>query len=135
MRRYIIHSYELPTYAPPAHSHTRNRRLLGPGPLGSDRMEVVLGEIEYGGQVDPHSHSGVEQAFFVIQGKAVLEIEGQSEIVGPEDFIYLPAGASHRVTPLEGPPLKLLILYAPPLSSSPKSRQQKKSPKGIKVKR
>ena len=134
MKRYIVHSYELPGYTPPAHSQTTNRRLLGPGPFGSERVEVVLGEIEYGGQADPHSHSGVEQAFFVIQGKAVVEIEGQSEVVGPDDFIYLPAGASHRVTPLEGPSLKLLILYAPPLSSSPKSRQ-KKSQKGIKVKR
>jgi len=46
-----------------------------------------------------------------------VEIEGESAIVGPDDFIYLPAGATHRVTLLEGPPLKLLILYAPPLSS------------------
>ena len=123
MKRYIVHSYELPIYAPPAHSHTANRRLLGPGPFGSDRVEVVLGEIEYGGQADPHSHSGVEQAYFVIQGKAVVEIEGQGEVVGPDDFIYLPAGAIHRVTPLEGPPLKVLILYAPPLSSSQKSKK------------
>ncbi len=121
MKRYIVHSYELPTYTPLAHSHTINRRLLGPGPSGSDRVEVVLGEIKFGGQADPHSHSGVEQAFFVIQGKAVVEIEGKSSIVGPDDFIYLPPGATHRVTPLEGPPLKLLILYAPPLFSPSKS--------------
>ena len=121
MNRYIIHSQELPVYTPPAHSHTTNRRLLGPGPFGSDRVEVVLGEIQYGGQADPHSHSGIEQAFFVIQGKAVVEIEGESAVVGPDDFIYLPPGATHRVTPLEGPPLKVLILYAPPLSSATNS--------------
>jgi hypothetical protein len=79
-------------------------------------MEVVLGEIGYGGQADLHSHPGVEQAFFVIQGKAVVQVEGEDEVVGPDDFIYLPPGAAHRVTPLEGPPLKVLILYAPPLS-------------------
>lgn len=123
MKRYIVHSCELPIYTPPAHSHTKNRRLLGPGPFGSGRVEVVLGEIEYGGQADPHSHSGVEQAFFVFQGKAVVEIEGEDTIVGPDDFIYVPAGATHRVTPLEGPPLKILILYAPPLSSPQKSKQ------------
>jgi quercetin dioxygenase-like cupin family protein len=116
MGRYVIHSCELPAYTPPAHSQTANRRLLGPGILGSERMEVVLGEIRYGGQADLHSHPGVEQAFFVIQGKAVLQVEGENEVVGPDDFIYLPPGAAHRVTPLEGPPLKVLILYAPPLS-------------------
>lgn len=121
MKRYIVHSHELPVYTPPAHSHTKNLRLLGPGIFGSERVEVVLGEIEYGGQADPHSHPELEQAFFVIQGKAVVEIEKECEVVGPDDFIYLPPGATHRVTPLEGPPLKLLILYAPPLSSSPKN--------------
>jgi mannose-6-phosphate isomerase-like protein (cupin superfamily) len=48
-----------------------------------------------------------------------VEIEGESEVVGPNDFIYLPPGTSHRVTTLKGPPLKLLIIYSPPLSSSP----------------
>ncbi len=117
MSKYISHSYNLPVYTPPAHSNTQNRRLLGPGPFGSSRMEIVLGEIEFGGQADPHSHAGLEQAFFVIRGKAEVEIEGETSVVGPDDFIYLPAGAAHRVTALPGPPLKVLIVYAPPLSS------------------
>jgi len=116
MKRYITHIGELPFYAPPGHSKTRNRRLLGPGPFGSNRVEVVLGEIEYGGQADPHAHFESEQAFFVLEGKALVEIEGESQIVSPGDFIYLPAGVRHRVETLEGPALKLLILYAPPLS-------------------
>lgn len=117
MKKYVIHSYDLPAYTPPGHSQTMNRRLLGPGPFGSDRVEVVLGEIAYGGQADLHAHAEIEQAFFVLQGKAEVEIDGKREVVGPHDFIHLPPGVHHRVSPLEGPPLKLLILYAPPLSS------------------
>jgi len=120
MRKYITHLDELPLYSPPGHSKTTNRRLLGPGPSGSDRVEVVVGQIEYGGQADPHSHPDVEQAFFVLEGKAVVEIEEKIAEVGPNDFIYLPPGTTHRIAPLDGPPLKLLILYAPPLSSSKK---------------
>ncbi len=119
MKRYITHLGDLPFYAPPGHSKTRNRRLLGPGSLGSNRVEVVLGEIEYGGQADPHAHPESEQAFLVLEGKALVEIEGESQSVGPGDFIYLPAGVLHRVETLRGPALKLLILYAPPLSGSP----------------
>jgi quercetin dioxygenase-like cupin family protein len=118
MKKYITHIGDLPYYAPPGHSKTRNRRLLGPGPFGSNRVEVVLGEIEYGGQADPHAHGGSEQAFWVMEGRALVEIEGESQIVGPGDFIYLPTGILHRVETLEGPALKLLILYAPPLSGS-----------------
>ena len=124
MKRYITHIADLPFYAPPGHSKTRNRRLLGPGPFGSDRVEVVLGEIAYGGQAEPHAHSGIEQAFLVMEGRALVEIEGEGQIVGPGDFIYLPAGVLHRVETLEGPTLKLLILYTPPLSGSLKPGRQ-----------
>jgi len=118
MGKNIIHLEALPTYTPPGHSWTINRRLLGPGVFWSDRMEVVHGQIEYGGQADPHAHPDHEQAFFVLEGRASVEINGVSEDVGPNHFIYLPPGTLHRVTALEGPPLKLLIIYAPPLSSN-----------------
>jgi mannose-6-phosphate isomerase-like protein (cupin superfamily) len=120
MGKYITHLEDLPTYSPAGHSQTTNRRLLGPGPFGSSRFEVVHGQIEYGGQADPHAHRDLEQAFFVLEGKAEVEIEGEREVVGPDDFIYLPPGAPHRVTPLEGSSLKILIIYSPPLSSSGK---------------
>ncbi|MBP1713673.1 MAG: cupin protein [Deltaproteobacteria bacterium] len=126
MEKYVVKPRDLPTYSPPKHSRTTNRRLLGPGPSGSNRMEVILGELEYGGQADPHAHQDLEQALFVLQGKAEVEIEGEKSVVGPEDFIFLPPGTGHRVTPLEGPPLRLLIIYSPPLSSSKTPFDEKK---------
>ena len=117
MNKFIIHLKDTPSYSPPGHSRTTNYRLLGPGTAGSNRFEVVLGQIEFGGQADPHAHEKIEQAVFVLVGKAVVEIEGESEVVGPNDLMYFPQGVRHRITALEGPPLKLLIVYAPPLSS------------------
>ena len=120
MKKYITRMKDLFPYTPPGHSKTTNYRLLGPGPGGSDRLEVVLGQIEYGGQADPHVHPDLEQAFFVLGGKAAVEIAGQTEEIGPDDFIYLPPGTPHRVAPLEGAPLRILIIYSPPLLSSGK---------------
>jgi len=120
MKKYITHMKELFPYRPPGHSKTTNYRLLGPGPGGSDRLEVILGQIEYGVQADPHAHPDLEQAFFVLEGNAAVEIAGETEVVGPDDFIYLPPGTPHRVTPLEGSPLRILIIYSPPLLSSGK---------------
>jgi mannose-6-phosphate isomerase-like protein (cupin superfamily) len=116
MKTFITHLRDLQPYSPPGHSKTTNYRLLGPGPSGSDRFEVVLGQIEFGGQADPHVHEKLEQAVFVLEGNAIVEIEGQSEVVGPNDLIYFPEGMRHRIAPLEGRPVRLLIIYAPPLS-------------------
>jgi len=118
MKKYVTHLKDLSSYSPPGHSKTTNLRLLGPGPDGSNRMEVVLGQIEYGGQADPHSHANEEQALFVMEGKALIEIAGEREVVGPNDFIYLPQGTHHKIVPIEGKHLKVLIIYAPPLSSA-----------------
>ncbi len=117
MAKYIYHLDEVPTYVPSLHSKTINRRLMGPG-LGSDRLEVVHGTVEFGGQADRHAHPDIEQAIYYLEGNAEFEIEGKVEIVGPNDFIYLPPGVSHRVTPLKGKPLVGIVIYAPPLLTS-----------------
>jgi mannose-6-phosphate isomerase-like protein (cupin superfamily) len=116
IKKYLRRLKEVPSYTPPGHFKTTNYRLLGPGPDGSDRLEIILGQIEYGGQADCHIHENSEQAFFVLEGKALLQIEGEEELISPNDLIYLPKGTSHKVVPVEGQPLKLLIVYAPPLS-------------------
>ena len=117
MQNRIIHLGEVSPYFPPGHSKTTNYQLLGPGPSGSDRFEIVLGQIESGGQADLHAHEALDQAVFVLEGKAVVEIEGRQEVVGPNDLVYFPEGVRHRISALEGPPLRLLIVYAPPLSA------------------
>ena len=121
MKKFVTHLNDVLPYSPPGHSHTTNYRLLAPGPAGSDRLEVVLGQIESGGRAEPHAHEGIEQAIFVLEGKAAVEIEGKSEVVGPSDLIYFPRGVRHQITALPGQPLKLLIVYAPPLATSKNS--------------
>ena len=118
MKKFITHLDDLSPYSPQGHSKTTNYQLLGPGPSGSDRFEIVLGQIESGGQAEPHVHEELEQAVFVLEGKAVVEIEGRQEVVGPNDFLYFSEGVRHRIAALEGPPLRLLIVYSPPLSAS-----------------
>lgn len=125
-KNYITHLADVPTYSPAGHWRTTNRRLLGPGAGGSSRFEVIYGEIAPGGQADLHAHPIQEQAIYVLTGKGEVEIDGRCYVVGPQDFIYLPPETSHKVTPLEESSLKLLIIYAPPLSS-PASLLENKS--------
>ncbi len=121
MKKFITHLDDVPPYSPPGHSHTTNYRLLGPGTFGSDRFEVVLGQIESGGRAEPHAHEGIEQAMFILEGKASVEVEGESGVVGPSDLIYFPQGVRHQITALPGRSLRFLIVYAPPPSSSKNS--------------
>ena len=64
----IEHAGDLPAYAPPGHSETRNVRLVDKHFCG--RFEMILGEIAPGGAADRHSH-----ARYLLQGpKAVRQL-------------------------------------------------------------
>lgn len=117
IRKYFRRLKEVSPYTPPGHFKTTNYRLLGPGPEGSDRLEIILGQIEYGGQAECHIHENSEQAFFILEGKALVKIGGEEKVVGPTELVYVPQGMFHEVTPLGDQPLRILIVYAPPLSS------------------
>lgn len=115
--KYIVRPEEVPTYSPPLHAGTVNRRLVGRDVNGSQAVEVVLGVVEPGGVAERHSHE-VEQAIYILEGRALVEVADAKQEVGPETACFFPPGAPHRVESLGPGPLKVLVIYAPPLERS-----------------
>jgi quercetin dioxygenase-like cupin family protein len=62
----IVHPDTLPSYSPPGHGGTVNRRLVEAS-LGAG-LEMVLGEVAAGGAAHPHSHDTAWQIVMVIEG-------------------------------------------------------------------
>jgi quercetin dioxygenase-like cupin family protein len=115
--RYIVRAEDVPAYSPPLHAGTVNRRLVGRDVNGSTQVEVVLGVLEPGGVAERHSHDGEEQAFYVLEGRALVEVGDRiKEEVGPGTACFFPAGVPHRVEALT--PVRALVIYAPPLERS-----------------
>jgi quercetin dioxygenase-like cupin family protein len=115
--RYIVRPEDVPAYSPPLHAGTVNRRLVGKDVNGSTRVEVVLGTLEPGGLAERHSHDVQEQAIYMVEGRALVEIgDSIKEEVGPGTACFFPAGMPHRVEALT--PARILVIYAPPLERS-----------------
>ncbi len=51
-----------------------------------------------GGQTDRHYHKLSEEIYFMLEGEAVMEIDGVERMVGPNDAILIPPGAWHQIT-------------------------------------
>jgi len=115
--RYIVRPEEVATYSPPLHAGTVNRRLVGKDVNGSRAVEVVLGVVEPGGVAERHTHE-VEQAMYVLEGRALVEVLETKQEVGPGTACFFPPGVAHRVESLGPGPLKALVIYAPPLERS-----------------
>lgn len=110
----ITHIDDLPAYAPPGHSATRNVRLVERDACG--RFEMVLGEITPGGVADAHHHDVEYQAMYVLEGHAEIRLDdAPPRSCGPGSVVRIPPGTVHEVIATGDTPLRLLIVYSPPL--------------------
>lgn len=108
----IIRAEDTHGYEPNGHEGTVNRRLLR-----TDRLEFILGVISHGGGAEDHIHKELDQFVYVISGQGKIEQDGKWVEVGPDSLFYFPRGVLHGGMEITGPdPLKLLIIYEPPLS-------------------
>ena len=113
----LIRPSQLPGYSPANHHGTINVRLIGPE-NGARHMEVILGDIEQGGNALPHAHPGLEQAVYVLEGSGIAGIGGQEYTVGPGDVLFFPEGVFHALRVTSGR-IRLLVIYAPPYGEDP----------------
>ncbi|HSF95519.1 MAG TPA: cupin domain-containing protein [Thermohalobaculum sp.] len=108
---------ELPTYVPPGHSGTENARLVLKEETGG-QFEMVHGTLAPGGHAARHSHAEAFQAMYVLGGAADVTLgDAPARRCGPGDIVRIPPGLDHEVTSLGPEPLRLIIVYAPPISA------------------
>lgn len=118
-RSYFVNQQSVTPYHPANHLGTTNYRLIGPETVGAKAVEVVLGVIEKGKGALAHSHPGIEQVCYMLEGRALADVGGQSRELGPGDCCFFPAGMRHNFTAISDTPVKVLLVYAPPYGESP----------------
>ncbi len=59
-----------------------------------------------------HYHRVSEELYYLLEGSAVMELDGSEREVGPGDAILIPPGAWHQITATA--PLRFLCCCAPP---------------------
>ncbi len=111
---YFVRADDVAPYHPANHTGTVNRRLIGRDNVGAKKVEVVLGVIEKGQGALPHSHPGIEQVCYVLEGRAVAEIAGQRCELGAGDCCFFPPDTRHVFMAVSEEPVKVLVIYSPP---------------------
>lgn len=109
---------DLPAYVPPGHSGTSNAHLVLNETTGG-RFEMVHGTLAPGGHAARHSHAEAFQAMYVMGGAAKVTLgDAAPQRCGPGDIVRIPPGLDHEVTSLGPDPLRLVIVYSPPISQA-----------------
>ena len=65
-----------------------------------------------GAATDRHYHQASEEFYYLLEGRGLMEIDGEEREVVPGDAILIPAGAWHQIRAIE--PLRFLCCCAPP---------------------
>ncbi|SMG60708.1 cupin domain-containing protein [Paraburkholderia susongensis] len=118
-QNYFVRVSDVSGYHPVNHVGTLNRRIIGRETVGAQQLEVIHGTIEKGKGALPHAHPGIEQAVYILEGRAVAEVAGQRRELGPGECCFFPADTMHVFTVVSDEPAKILVMYAPPYEESP----------------
>lgn len=101
-------------YSPANHTGTRNYRLVA-----SKNVEVLIGKIEKGEGALPHSHPGIEQVAYLLEGTAEVEWGGEIQDAGGRHGV-LP-GRCPAPLPGHVPKVRVMVIYTPPYLEKPEN--------------
>lgn len=77
-----------------------------------EKQSLAEASVPAGGATERHWHRESEEFYFILEGRGMMEVDGDEREVGPGDGILIPAGAWHRIRAIEG--LRFLCCCAPP---------------------
>lgn len=118
MSKYLVRPRDVQSYAPANHTGTRNFRLIGPETVGAKHLEVLIGEVERGKGALPHAHPGIEQACYLLEGAAHVEVAGEKFEMAPGEACFFPADAPHLFI-VTSERARVLVIYSPPYGEDP----------------
>ena len=86
---------------------------------GSYLEYVAEFEIPVGQRLEPHTHDSHE-FYYLLKGKAIMDIEGRQQEVGPGDLVHIGRDEVHSIWPIGDEPMRAFSFAAsfmPPGSS------------------
>jgi len=80
-----------------------------------------------GASTQRHHHRMSEEIYFLLEGTAFMEIDGEFREVGPGDAILIPPGARHQITARSD--VRFLCCCAPPYEHADTYFEETEEPK------
>lgn len=91
------------------------REPSGPVAWQSDRLQLWFNNTDTEWHDDGlHAHQGSDEIFVVLEGRVVVEVDGDRVTIEPGEFCCFPSGVQHAVLETH-PPLRTLMFRAPSL--------------------
>jgi mannose-6-phosphate isomerase-like protein (cupin superfamily) len=83
------------------------------GDATGDLLALAEGEFAPRHGTFLHRHMKSGEAFYILHGTFVIDVDGQERELGPGGFAFAPPGATHRITNIADEPGRVIGLYSP----------------------
>ena len=100
---------ELPGHFGGAYS----KLLVRPESCGSQSIDYRVSVYQPRGYVEPHRHRIQEQVYHVLDGEALMEIDGERTVVRKDDVIFIPPGVEHAIYNTGMTDLRFIVVTSP----------------------
>jgi quercetin dioxygenase-like cupin family protein len=81
---------------------------------------MLIGEIERGEGALPHSHPGIEQVAYLLEGTADVEVGKETFKMQAGDTVFFPADLPHRFQATSAK-ARVMVIYTPPYLEKPEN--------------
>ncbi len=107
---------------PPAHFGAFSKMLVHPSNADTTFFDFRLSSYQPKGYAEAHVHQVAENIYYILQGKGIVELDGEQHLVEPHMVIHIPPGVRHGIfnTGLED--LVFIVVASPP-SDMPEVKQ------------
>ena len=89
----IIRKESSPQYV---RDNIRSFLLVAESTVGAKHITTSLVEMEPGGIQKPHHHE-TEQCYMILEGKGIMEIDGEKAAISAGDTIFIPSNCVHSL--------------------------------------
>jgi mannose-6-phosphate isomerase-like protein (cupin superfamily) len=80
----------------------------------TERSQTAVMTIPGGEDAGPEETHPADQIIYIVEGEALLRVNGEERRAGAGALVVIPAGAPHHVRNPGRTPLFLVTVYAPP---------------------
>ena len=81
---------------------------------------MLIGEIEQGEVALRHSHPGIEQVAYLLEGTADVEVGDEKFKMQQGDTVFFPADVPHRFQATSAR-VRVMVIYTPPYLEKPEN--------------
>ncbi len=88
------------------------RRLFTKEDFGSSLFFFNESTLQPGSSYGDHPHEGDEEVYYFVEGRGLMQVDGEEQEVGPGDAVLTRSGSHHSLRNVGGGPLKVLVIGA-----------------------